>query len=280
MVLSKLWDCNCAKLPSTHRQLLYFYLTSKCGLLLIWYVIKFSNVLPLMPSPAQSFSTPTRRRSFCAVSLCRVPPETQNPAVIGMLIDPLGVLQSQSQDSNSRGSEYKYKLNRDANRHKDKYKYSITYWNVICSTLCSKTQTPESYTSEPKTMEPAHSVHTCQPLSLKNLEVFAHWTMCGPICASSNPLFQNFRLLDPQSSRFSNILKFCTCWTCVAQYELASAHCAIFTSPFFCQKLLSCTEPGRPIMNSAWTSYHTLSAGILKIGACRHAAYWALGEAT
>ena len=66
--------------------------------------------------------------------LCRVPAETQNPAVIGMLIDPLDVLQSQSQDSNSRGSEYKYKLNRDAKRHKDEYKYSITYWNVNRST--------------------------------------------------------------------------------------------------------------------------------------------------
>ena len=58
------------------------------------------------------------------VILCRVPPETQNPAVIGMLIDPLDVLQSQSQDSNSRGSKYKYTLNRDTNRHKDKYKYN------------------------------------------------------------------------------------------------------------------------------------------------------------
>ena len=129
-------------------------------------------------------------------------------------------------------------------------------------------KTPESYTTEPKTMEPAHSVHTCQPLSLKNLEVFAHWTMCGPICASSNPLFQNFRLLAPQSSRFSNTLKFCTCWTCVAQYELASAHCAIFTSPLFCQK--------SPIMHRAWTSYHEQSLDVLSHTFCWNPKNWSL----
>ena len=59
-------------------------------------------------------------------------------------------------------------------------------------------------------------------LSLKNLEVLH-------ICASSNPLFQSFRLLNLPSSRFSNILRFLhmlnmcgPIWACNSHFHFTS----------------------------------------------------------